>query len=283
MSDLVILGGIAIDHLCRVKDAKATYSQALDYSENLGGMAYNTSVATAQLGIKTILVSPVGDDFPGAPSLRNLTYNLQKAKGKTTRCTLIYDGKSERIYFLRGVYHDIDIIKAKAAIKKADWVHFAGVAPCFSELAGFAKKSKKTISSNLGYDLFHYPPKDKLLKGLIERSNYLIMSDNEIGYLGIDPRDLKGKTIIKTMGKKGSVVFEGNKETKIKTYPVKVGSPFGAGDTYTGTFIAAKMSKRSTIESARLASAAGSFAVEEKTTTPKLNWGKIKKRAKKLV
>jgi len=35
-------------------------------------------------------------------------------------------------------------------------------------------------------------------------------------------------------------------------------------------------------KSARLASAAASFAVEERTTTPNLEWGEIEKRAKKL-
>lgn len=293
MPILLILGGIAIDHLCRVKDAKAAYSQALDYSENLGGMAYNTAVAAAQLGIKTTLLSPIGDDFPGAPSLRNLTYKFQKKQGKTTRCTLIYDGKAERIYFLRGAYHDIDVKKAKAAIKKADWVHFAGFVPCFSELAKYAKAQKKTISCNPGYDLFHYPPKDRLIRAMIACSDYAVMSINEFMY-GVKEKGRIGKALRAefsdkilaiTYGKKGSVIMEegGKYATVIPTYKVAAKSPFGAGDAYTGAFISALMNGSCIHNAAYLASAAGSFAVEEKKTTPKLSWAKLNRRANELL
>jgi ribokinase len=81
------------------------------------------------------------------------------------------------------------------------------------------------------------------------------------------------------MGRWGSLLFEGNKRAKIPAYYVQVKSPFGAGDTYSGTLIACLMKGMKLADAARRASAAGSFAVEEKSTTPKLSWGKIEKRA----
>lgn len=281
--ELAVIGGIALDYLSRVKDASANVTQVLEYSENLGGMAYNTAMAAARLGADTALVSAVGPDFPKMGMTKNLRLSLTRSKAGTTRSFLFFDGKEERIYFYRGAYHDINVPKAKKEIGRADWVHFAGVAPCFAGLAKFAKAKGKEISFNPGYDLLHYRPEDGLVTALLENSDYTIMSSNELEYLGRTPDGLAKKATIVTRGSLGSTVYENGQQAKdIPAYFVEVRSPFGAGDAYSGTLIAGLMRKKSLLEAARLASAAGSFAVEERSTTPKLSWAKIEKRANRL-
>ena len=279
---LLVIGGIALDYLCKVKDVDSKVTQVLQYSENLGGMAYNTAFAAAQLGVGTTLVSAVGKDFPKQPRTKNLAYALTKTSGQTTRSFLFYDGRDERICFFRGAYHDMDVKRAKAEIKKADWAHFAGVAPCFSELARFAAKEGKVMSCNLGYDLFHYPAEDRLISDLLSSSDYIITNSKELDYLGRQPEDLAKKATIVTMGKDGSRIFSNTGEIRVPAFNTNVKSPFGAGDAYTGTLIAALLNGKNLKKSAYLASAAGSFTVEEKSTTPKLSWVKLERRAATL-
>ena len=282
MRNLVAIGGVALDYLSKVKDVKACCTQVLEYNENIGGMVYNTAVACSQLGVKTRLVSAVGADFPELGRVKNLTLDLHRTGGKTTRSFLFFDDTEERIYFYKGAYHDIDVMKAMDAIYKGDWIHFAGIAPCFSELVKIADQEDKIISFNPGYDLFHYDPRDKLINGLIDKSDYLIFSSEEASHLNRPVDSLVNGAAIVTMGKNGSMVVEKENRTQVGAYVVDVESPFGAGDTYTGAFIASMIQEKEIIESAKLASAAASFAVEERTTTPLLDWEGIEKRAKKL-
>jgi sugar/nucleoside kinase (ribokinase family) len=282
MSDLVVIGGVALDYLSRVKDIKAGCTQVTEYSENLGGMAYNTAITTSQLGIRTRLVSAVGQDFPMIKNRKNLILDLHLVDGMTTRSFLFFDENEERIYFYRGAYHDIDIQKTMNAIEKAQWIHFAGVIPCFKELVAYADDENKLISFNPGYDLFHYESGDSIVKALLKRSDYTIMSSEEAKHLSLPIDSIVNGAVIVTMGKNGSMLAEKKDRYQIPSYSVDVESPFGAGDTYTDAFISAVMNDNTIPESAKLASAAASFAVEERTTTPNLDWTEIEKRAKKL-
>lgn len=283
MTDLLVIGGVALDYLSKVKDASAQVTQVTEYSQNIGGMAYNTAITTAQLGIGTRLVAAVGNDFPKLPEYKDLQFDFTEVYGPTTRSFLFFDEKKEeRIFFFPGTYHDINVEDAKNAIRRVKWVHFAGVVPCFAELITFAEEENKIVSANPGYDLFHYDPQDKIIKTIIEKSDYLIVSEKEAKHLNRPIDNLINEAVIVTMGKNGSVIAEKGKKTQIDAFTVEVESPFGAGDTYAGTFIAAMLLENDIIKSTRLASAAASYAVEEKTTTPDLDWDKIKKRAKKL-
>jgi len=282
MTKLVVIGGVALDYLSKVKDVNADVGQVLEYSENLGGMAYNTAMTTSQLGVNTRLVAPIGRDFPHLKNLKNLTLDFQQTAGMTTRSFLFFDEKEEKIYFYPGAYNDFDVERTKNAIEKADWVHFAGVAPCFADLINFADEEEKVVSTNPGYDLFHYDPSDRVIKQLVNKSDYLILSSNEAKHLNKPIDSIVNGAAIVTMGKNGSVIVQKGNRTQIDTHVVEVKSPFGAGDCYTGAFISSMIKENDAITSAKLASAAGSFAVEERTTTPKLDWDKLEKRAKKL-
>jgi ribokinase len=279
---LVIIGGVALDYLSKVKDVDAGCTQITDYSENIGGMAYNTAMCTSQLGIDTRLISAVGKDFQLLKNMENLHLDFHITDGKTTRSFLFYDDERERIYFYPGSYHNIDVNKAKDAIVRSDWVHFAGVAPCFSELIEFADSEGKITSCNPGYDIFHYDPADELLSILVDKSDYLILSSDEAKHLSKPVDSIVNGAVIITMGKNGSIVVDKKKRETIKAYATDSKSPFGAGDAYTGTFIVSMMHENGLVKSAKLASAASSFAVEERKSTPELDWDKIKKRAKKL-
>jgi sugar/nucleoside kinase (ribokinase family) len=274
---LLVFGGIVIDYTCSVKDIGRKCTRVLEFEQSIGGMGYNTAVAAAELGIETELVAAVGGDFPGVEKGR-VSLNLHKNREKSTRCFLFHDDRDERIFFYRGAYHGLDVAKAEGRLKTTDWVHFAGVIPAFAKLIQTAKKSGKRVSANPGYDLLHYEKNDPVVKKLVEDSDLLILNEEEFNHLDTARRE----GLIITRGKKGSTVFEKNKKTEIPAYNVKAESPFGAGDAYTGALIAAMMKGYTTVDAAKIASAAASFAVEEKTTTPKLDWDEVLGRSKRL-
>ncbi len=280
--ELLVIGGVALDYLSKVRSLKDPCSEVLEYSENLGGMAYNTAATASSLGAKTRLVSSVGKDFPPLEDREGLKFDLGVGDKPTTRSFLFYDGREERIYFYRGAYHDIDVKDAKKRIAGAGWVHFAGVAPCFSELIGAADAQDKIVSCNPGYDLFHYRPEDEVVGELADKSDYFVMSSDEARHLNRPVDSILGEAAVITMGKNGSALVTKEGRVQIPAYKTEVISPFGAGDVYTGAFIASMAKGGDALKSARLASAAASFAVEERSTTPKLDWKGVEKRAKRL-
>ena len=285
MSKLVVFGGIVLDYLCKVQDAARDCTQVVDYRESLGGMGYNTASAAAQLGVETELVAAVGEDFPAVKETENLKLSLTNVKGlQTTRSFLFYDGSKEKVYFFRGSYHDYDDKAAEKSIKKCEIVHFAGVLPRFADYARFARSNGKTISFNPGYDLFHYNPKDKIILELLKNSDLLILNEKEFGRLDTSVEELgkNKRAIVITKGKSGCSIFEKGKRADMQPIPVKVSSPFGAGDAFTGGFLAAIVKGYDIIQASKIATSCASFAVEADGTIPKMDWKKVIVRSKKL-
>jgi len=285
MSKLVVFGGIVLDYLCKVEDASKDCAQVVDYREGLGGMGYNTASAAAKLGIETELVGAVGGGFIRSWGEKNLKLTLTKVKGlQTTTSFLFYDGSKEKVYFFRGPYHDYDDKNANKAIKNSEFVHFAGVLPKFPEYAESARKEGKIISFNPGYDLFHYDPKDKIVLELLKHSDILILNKNEFERLRVPAEELgkNKKAVIVTKGKKGCSIFENGKQTDMGIIPANVKSPFGAGDAFTGGFLAAVAKGHGVVQAAKIATSCSSFAVGVEGTAPGLNWEKVVERSKNL-
>ncbi|MBN2517407.1 MAG: hypothetical protein JXB14_01025 [Candidatus Altiarchaeota archaeon] len=284
MSKLVVFGGIVLDYLCKVEDASKECTQVTTYGESLGGMGYNTASAAAQLGVETELVAAVGGDFPKVKGTKNLKLTLTRVKGlKTTRSFLFYDGKEERVYFFRGSYHEYEDKNAKKAIRGADFIHLAGVLPMFPKYAKTAREFGRTVSLNPGYDLFHYDPKDRIVVDLLENSDFMILNEREYERIGAFKELWKNKkALVVTRGEDGCSVFENAKKTDIGSFKVNAASPFGAGDSFTGGFLASVIKGYSIMDSARIASACASFAVEVEDTVPVLSWDKILERSRRV-
>lgn len=281
---VLVLGGLILDFICEVKTLDQHANMITSLSRNLGGMGYNTARACARLGVKTELISGVGPDMIDLPQIQNLKLSLQKSKTVSTRCFLFHSKDGERQYFCKGAYDEIDPAKCAESVKKADIVHLAGIIPSFLEIAGQAKALDKKVCFNPGYDIHHYEPRGKLVRGLIRYADYIILNLEEYKRLGVSAEELaKGKeAVICTNGAEGSEIYTQDSKTKIGAYKVRVASPFGAGDTFTGAFLAATTKGFSITESVKVSSAAASFAVEQTSTAPELNWDAVLERAKRI-
>jgi sugar/nucleoside kinase (ribokinase family) len=285
---VLVFGGIVIDYSCKTESVKENANLVDEYSSSLGGMGYNTAYATAQLGAETELISAVGDDFKesyaDAPEKLNLTLH-RSMDAQSSRCFLFHDksGKEE-IYFYRGAYHHLNHDACIAALDSVDLVHFAGVMLPFLDIMSESKRLGKKICFNPGYDLHHYDSKSQLIQGMIGLCDILIMNEEEFKALKLDAEKIAiGKeVVIITKGGKGCDIYVKGSKSSVGCFKVKNSSPFGAGDAFTGGLLAALETKIGLNEAIKIASAAGSFAVEERATRPKISWAKVSQRARKI-
>lgn len=75
-------------------------------------------------------------------------------------------------------------------------------------------------------------------------------------------KGLKAKTVVITEGADGSSVVEGGKTIRVSAVPAKVVDTTGAGDTYGGTFIGARLAGKSDQQAAERASVMGARCCE---------------------
>lgn len=285
---VLVFGGIVIDYSCKTESVKESANLVDEYSSSLGGMGYNTAYAAAQLGAETELISAVGDDFEesyaDAPEKLKLTLH-RSLDAHSSRCFLFHDksGKEE-IYFYRGAYHHLDHDACISALGSVDLVHFAGVMLPFLDIMSESKKLGKKICFNPGYDLHHYDPKSQLIQGMIGLCDILIMNENEFKTLKLDAKKMAiGKeAVIITRGKRGCDIYVKGSKSSVGCFKVKDSSPFGAGDAFTGGLLAALEKGNILDKAVKIASAAGSFAVEERATRPKISWANVSQRARKI-
>ena len=282
---VAVFGGIVLDYISRVNTMEQDANLIEDFSQSLGGMGYNTAHACAEMGASTELVTTVGSDFPKPGDVPNLKLTLQRGKeDSTSKCFLFHGKEGERLYFYRGAYNDLDPKACEESIKRAQIVHFAGIMPTFEDIMEAAMGLKKSICFNPGYDINHYDPGSDMVRGMMAYSDYIILNKREFGMLKTPAEELaKGKkALIITKGVEGSDIYTDGKMVQVNAYRVKSESPFGAGDTYSGSFLAAVSKGKTPQEATKIASAAASFAVEQRSTAPELSWKKVLERAKKL-
>ena len=126
------------------------------------------------------------------------------------------------------------------------------------------------------------PIDDTIFEINLSHVNYLLLNEHEAKAIvkqdEIDVEEsveiIKGMypnlKILLTLGKNGSVYYD--KDTKIQqsAYPVKAVDTTGAGDTYTGYFIAGILRGLSIQETMVLASKASAIAVTKKGAAPSI-------------
>ena len=279
--DLLVIGHTALDYIITVKEfPKANYSAPMDTMLNLhGGAAANVAMVGSNLGLKTSLVSAVGQDFMGSAYYNSLIDNGVKIDSmiiseeeNTSTCFVMTDDNKDQIsYFYWGAGKEFSSSDVPLdAIREVKLVHLATGDPYFNCKCGIvAKEEGKLVSFDPGQDLGMYSPEK--LKEVITNCDILFGNHHEIGRilnsLDVDINgllDLGPNIIVKSCGKKGSIVYsvdEGKIEVDAIYRPAV--DPTGAGDSYRAGFISRFINGESLEECAKFASAVSSFVVEK--------------------
>ena len=277
-NDLLAVGHTALDYIIQVNQfPEPNSSTAIKNMKTFhGGAAANVAIVSANLGLKSSLVSAVGDDFKGSDYqklFQNLSIDIEdmiiiEDEKSPTAFVITNDNNDQISYFYWGAakYFKESQIPVKA-IEKVRAVHLATGDPEFNCKCGeVAYKFNKLISIDPGQDLHMYSPED--LKKVLKISNILFGNHHEIDrikeILGINIdqlQELGPKIIVKTMGKHGSIIYA-DRKIEIEAKATKNLDPTGCGDSYRAGFLYACLNGENLEYCGNFASSVASFVVE---------------------
>lgn len=271
----------------------------LPEGRKLGGAPANFAYHVSQFGLDTRVVSAVGDDELGNEILANfaekqLDCQIEKVTYPTGTVQVTLDEKGVPCYEIKeGVAWD-NIPYTPALENLAKQTH----AVCFGSLAQRNAVSRETINRFIDqmpedenvlkiFDINlrqHFYSKE-LIEASLKKSNVLKINDEELvvvgemfGFADIDFQDkcwillakYNLKMLILTCGTEGSYVFTPGEVSFLETPQVQVADTVGAGDSFTGAFVAAILSGKTVRDAHRLAVDVSAFVCTQNGAMPEL-------------
>lgn len=272
----------------------------LPEGRKLGGAPANFAYHVSQFGLDSRVVSAVGDDELGNEILANfaekqLDCQIEKVAYPTGTVQVTLDEKGVPCYEIKeGVAWD-NIPYTPALENLAKQTH----AVCFGSLAQRNAVSRETINRFIDqmpedenvlkiFDINlrqHFYSKE-LIEASLKKSNVLKINDEELVVVGemfgladIDFQDkcwillakYNLKMLILTCGTEGSYVFTPGEVSFLETPQVQVADTVGAGDSFTGAFVAAILSGKTVKDAHRLAVDVSAFVCTQNGAMPELS------------
>ena len=218
--------------------------------EFFGGTGANISYGLGKLKTSPLLFSLAGEDFKkdyGAHLKKSgviLRVHIEKMK-RTASFSLINNEGEKQIWILkRNAYKNINKISLTKTIsenelKKISIAIFSPGTPdsILKHMREFRNHSPKaTVIFDPGQEINNFSK--KILEKCASFCDIFIVNENEYAQakkiLKQDPTKVfNKKIIIKTLGEKGSIIFQDKKITKVPAvHPKKVVDTTGAGDAY---------------------------------------------------
>ncbi|MCS4540903.1 MAG: carbohydrate kinase family protein [Euryarchaeota archaeon] len=296
--DLLCIGRIIFDHIFNVPMFPHPNSCIkIDGIEPyFGGSAANVAAIASKLGLKTGLVSAVGEDFRGSEyekNLKKLGVDLTGVKiipgTRTSRSWIFTNKQNNQItYIYEGAGDYFEKVSPENDLhNNLRIMHITTGNPVFNKkIAESARNTGTEISFDPGQDLYRYS-KDDLLS-IVRASKFLFFNRREARQtckkLKLRPIDclleMGPKVIAVTMGKKGSLIYTNGSKLKVSAAtPKQIIDPTGAGDAYRAGFLAGYIGGYSIDISAQLGSTVASFIIESlgcQTNAP--TWEMVKER-----
>lgn len=271
----------------------------LPEGKKLGGAPANFAYHVSQFGIESCAVSAMGNDELGKELIgelneHQLNYQIETVDYPTGTVQVSLDANGIPAYEIKeGVAWD-NIPFTPALEEKAKNC----TAVCFGSLAQRNEVSRNTIHRFLDtmpdeegkYKVFDINLRQgffnkEIITESIKRCNILKINDEELitisrlfGYPGIDLQNkcwlLLGKynlkMLILTCGVNGSYVFTPGNVSFIETPKVEVADTVGAGDSFTGAFVASILKGKSVREAHELAVKVSAFVCTQNGAMPHL-------------
>lgn len=272
----------------------------LPEGRKLGGAPANFAYHVSQFGLDSRVVSAVGDDELGNEILANfaekqLERQIEKVAYPTGTVLVTLDEKGVPCYEIKeGVAWD-NIPYTPALENLAKQTR----AVCFGSLAQRNAVSRETINRFIDempqdenvlkiFDINlrqHFYSKE-LIEASLKKSNVLKINDEELvvvgemfGFADIDFLDkcwillakYNLKMLILTCGTEGSYVFTPGEVSFLETPQVQVADTVGAGDSFTGAFVAAILNGKTVKDAHRLAVDVSAFVCTQNGAMPELS------------
>lgn len=271
----------------------------LPEGKKIGGAPANFAYHVSQFGLQSQVVSAVGDDKLGNEILENfgekgLNVLIDKVEYPTGVVQVQLDAEGVPCYDIKEnvAWDNIPFTDRLERLAKRT------CAVCFGSLAQRNVVSRQTINAFLDampngkgqYKIFDINLRQgfytkEILCNSMEQCNILKINDEELvtvsrmfGYPGIDLQDkcwiliakYNLEMLILTCGVNGSYVFTPGKVSFVETPTVQVADTVGAGDSFTGAFVAAILKGKSVSEAHQLAVNVSAFVCTQNGAMPEL-------------
>ncbi|MBR5876983.1 MAG: ribokinase [Alistipes sp.] len=292
MSKIVVIGSSNTDMVVKTSHLPAGGETVLggDFFMNAGGKGANQAVAAARQGNKVVFVAKTGDDLFGRQVREaleqdniNTDYVFTDKEHPSGVALITIDKDAENcIVVASGANMYLskeDIDKAKDEICSANVVLMQLESPI--QTVEYAAQ----MASEAGVRVILNPapaPAEPLSEELLKNLYLITPNRSEASRLtGINVKDVHSaqqaaqvlydmgvKNVIITLGKEGSLVYDGAMFMRIEATKVEAVDTTAAGDTYNGVLASALSEGRSVIDSANEASVASAISVTRMGAQP---------------
>ena len=258
------------------------------YLQGFGGDTSNALIAAVRQGAAGGYVTKLGDDEFGRMCLQ-----LWVDEGVDTEGVGIDSAASTGIYFVKHgkAGHTFSYLRAGSAasrmqpsdvppklIKRARFMHVSGISQAISASATdtifhamqIARESgvKVAYDPNLRLKLWPLERARAIITATIALADYFLPSLDDVRALsGVDdPAAILdwchrqgARTVVLKLGRDGSIVSDGVRQTPIAAFPVDAVDATGAGDCFDGSFLARLAAGDDAFSAAQWASAAAAL------------------------
>lgn len=240
-----------------------------------GGSASNFATQSSRLGVKTMLVSCVGDDAYGQLAVKSLTQ-----AGVDTSCLLVLENQPTGIFVHT---HDangnrMDVVEPGAnrflekrvfeeeKLLDAKLVHVAGSFPMLFDRVA-------EITTSYGMVLSLDPGRAGLLldyENNLKRVDLLFVNQAELKeYFKVNPTETALRNFAKTfpgivivkLGEKGAIATDGFDYCTSEVFEVPVADTLGAGDAFAAGFVTAWMRSERIEQALHVANAVAALTI----------------------
>lgn len=267
----------------------------LPEGRKIGGAPANFAYHASQFGFKAYAVSAVGNDSLGdetidALKLKGLNLEMPRVDYPTGQVMVTLDANGVATYDIRenAAWDNIPLTPGMEAMASR-----CG-AVCFGSLAQRNAVSRQTI-----YRFLDATPREcirvfdinlrqnfytkEIIQESLRRCNVLKINDDELemigGMFGYPHLDAENKCwlilgkydldmVILTCGVNGSYVFSRGAVSHLQTPRVEVADTVGAGDSFTGSFVASVLSGKSITEAHRIAVGVSAYVCTQNGAMP---------------
>lgn len=272
MFDIITIGDCTMDTIVTIDQAevkcdlkKTECKLCFNYADkipikhskqSLGGNACNIAVSCSKLGLRSAIVSELGDDINGYAIKNELEHKrvdtrfIKNIKNNETRYSVILNYQAERTVLSYHADRKYNFPK----INKTKWIYYTSLGKNFEKtqdkMMHYIFQNPETkLAINPGSFQIKYALKK--IKSILQYCDILFVNKQEAQKI-IGKKDntktllekliKKGiKTVVITDGENGSFVADKDTDQKIKMkiYPGKKIAKTGAGDAYASGFVSA--------------------------------------------
>jgi ribokinase len=275
-ADVLCIGDLDVDMFVGVPAVPGPDQKVTGRNHGLrpGGMAANAAVAVARFGLKSRLVAAAGDDPEGAFALReigrdavDLRYLVHMPETATFMCLVLLSPSGEKSLVRLGTdaYLPDAAQLDEQAFRGVRHLHLTYGSPDLSHHAlGLARRHR--LSTSLDLEAADVTGDPGALRSALALVDTLFLNEaahaaaaRATGALKVSHLREGGEMIV-TAGADGCRRITADGETRCRGFPVMPVDTTGAGDCFSGSYIACRLAGMSAPGSLNYASAAAALA-----------------------